>query len=218
MYRSSDYISYERTVDSREAQVEAAMQPSAGSGRSSKAAALELEQSMLDIMGDENTDMVKKQRIMRWDKSKKKYIATTLGDEASGLTHSKKVRLESGGKAGKKDMKLGKMYEKWQKKKGKSIGAESVFDEMDVDGEDGRAEKKDVNPRWQTKEKVRIFPFFPLRRCLSLESNTPPHSPRRSWPPRKPTRRPPRTSCEARPPSRSARRRRRRTGSRICRR
>ena len=101
------------------------MQPSAADGRNSKNSALQLEQEMLDIVGDENADMIRKQRVMRWDKSRKKYIQTTLGDEAQGMTHAKKIRLESGGTKSTKDMKLGAMYEKWQKKHGKSIGGEA---------------------------------------------------------------------------------------------
>ena len=122
---SENYIDYERNFNQRDREMEAAMQPSAADGRNSKNSALQLEQEMLDIVGDENADMIRKQRVMRWDKSRKKYIQTTLGDEAQGMTHAKKIRLESGGTKSTKDMKLGAMYEKWQKKHGKSIGGEA---------------------------------------------------------------------------------------------
>lgn len=81
-FKSSDYIEYDRGFTQRDREVEAALQPSAGDGKSAQSAALEMEQHMLDIVGDENIDLVKKQRIMRWDKSKRKYIQTTVGDEA----------------------------------------------------------------------------------------------------------------------------------------
>ena len=122
---------------------------------------MEMEQHMLDIVGDENIDLVKKQRIMRWDKSKRKYIQTTVGDEASGMTQAKKVRLESGIQKAGKDMKLGQLYEKWQKKTNKSVGRAGVMDDFDADIEEARRENdggsdkpKKQNPRWMTKEKM----------------------------------------------------------------
>eukprot|EP00559_Dactyliosolen_fragilissimus_P007146 CAMPEP_0184860258 /NCGR_PEP_ID=MMETSP0580-20130426/5179_1 /TAXON_ID=1118495 /ORGANISM="Dactyliosolen fragilissimus" /LENGTH=1001 /DNA_ID=CAMNT_0027357297 /DNA_START=122 /DNA_END=3123 /DNA_ORIENTATION=+ len=77
----------------RSQQIEAAMQPSSMVGKDSMSSALRLEESMLDIVGDENADLVKRHRIMRWDKSKRKYIQTTLGSELSGESKSKKLRL-----------------------------------------------------------------------------------------------------------------------------
>ena len=64
---------------------------------------------------------------MRWDKSKRKYVQTTVGDELSGA--NKKTRLESGQLVDKKKLKLGELYEKWQKKTNKSVGRTGVFDE-----------------------------------------------------------------------------------------
>lgn len=109
--------------------VEAAMQPSAASAntKGTKAAALRLEETILDICGDEGEDLIKQQRLMRWDKSKRKYVQTTVGDELSGA--NKKTRLESGQLVDKKKLKLGELYEKWQKKTNKSVGRTGVFDE-----------------------------------------------------------------------------------------
>jgi len=153
-----NYIDLERNFDQRAADVEAALQPSFGGGRDSKSSALAMENAMLDLVGDENKDMVSKTRIMRWDKSKRKYIQTTVGDEASGMTHAKKIRLESGRTVKGKNVKLGELYEKWQKKTGSSVGRSGVFDEVvddgDSDGGGGDKKKKPMNPRWQTKEKL----------------------------------------------------------------
>jgi len=160
-FKSDDYIEYDRGFTQRDREVEAALQPSAGDGKNAQSAAMEMEQHMLDIVGDENIDLVKKQRIMRWDKSKRKYIQTTVGDEASGMTQAKKVRLESGIQKAGKDMKLGQLYEKWQKKTNKSVGRAGVMDDVDVDMEEarrendpGQKEAKKANPRWMTKEKM----------------------------------------------------------------
>jgi len=113
----------------RQKQVEAAMQPSAANSiRGVVGNALRIEEAMLDIVGDERDDMVQKHRMMRWDNSKRKYIQTTIGAELSGESRSKRLKLESGQvvKAGK--MKLGELYEKWQKKTNRSIGRDGVFD------------------------------------------------------------------------------------------
>mmetsp|Transcript_5859 Transcript_5859/g.7209 ORF Transcript_5859/g.7209 Transcript_5859/m.7209 type:complete len:360 (-) Transcript_5859:532-1611(-) len=128
------YIDNEVTHDSEEAQrgrhIEAAMQPSSANANDSTASALRLEQAMLDIVGDENADLVKKHRIMRWDKSKRKYVQTTLGSELSGDSKSKKLRLESGQFIKSDKAKLGELYEKWQKKTNQSIGRVGVFDDV----------------------------------------------------------------------------------------
>lgn len=45
------------------------MQPSAASSvRGTVGTALRIKEAMLDIVGDENEELVKKQRMMRWDK------------------------------------------------------------------------------------------------------------------------------------------------------
>jgi ATP-dependent RNA helicase DDX54/DBP10 len=123
------------TVDSAEAarsrQIEAAMQPSAASNqRGTAAAALRMEEAMLDIVGDEQADLAKKQRMMRWDKAKRKYVQTTVGSELSGDSKSKKLRLESGKIIKSDKLKLGDIYEKWQKKTNRSIGRVGVFDDV----------------------------------------------------------------------------------------
>ena len=134
------YIDNDITQDSEEAQrgrhIEAAMQPSAANANDGVASALRLEQAMLDIVGDENADLVKKHRIMRWDKSKRKYIQTTIGSELSGDSKSKKLRLESGQFIKSDKAKLGELYEKWQKKTNKSIGRVGVFDDVTDDKND----------------------------------------------------------------------------------
>ena len=113
----------------RQRHIEAAMQPSAASAiRGSMGAALRIEDAMLDIVGDENEELVQKQRMMRWDKSKRKYIQTTVGAERTGESRSKKLRLESGQIVKSDKMKLGELYQKWQKKTNRSVGRNGVFD------------------------------------------------------------------------------------------
>ena len=112
----------------RQRQVEAAMQPSAANIKGLQGNALRIEEAMLDIVGDENEQLVQKQRMMRWDKSKRKYIQTTVGAELSGDSRSKKLRLESGQVVKTDKLKLGELYEKWQKKTNRSIGRDGVFD------------------------------------------------------------------------------------------
>ena len=113
----------------RRRQVEAAMQPSAANnGKGYSAAAQRLESAMLDIVGDEKEEMVQKQRIMRWHRSKRKYIQTTVGAELSGDSISKRMKLESGQMVKSNKVKLGDLYEKWQKKTNRSIGRNGVFD------------------------------------------------------------------------------------------
>ncbi|KAL7509512.1 hypothetical protein ACHAXN_007812 [Cyclotella atomus] len=129
------FIENDFTPDSaaaaRDRQIEAAMQPSASSNsKGTSALAYRLEENMLDIVGDEHVDMVKRQRMMRWDKSKRKYVQTTVGDELSGDSKSKKMRLESGQLVKSDKVKLGELYEKWQKKTNKSIGRVGVFDDV----------------------------------------------------------------------------------------
>ena len=154
------------TVDTAEAarsrQIEAAMQPSASlNQKGTTAAALRMEEAMLDIVGDEQADLAQKQRMMRWDKSKRKYVQTTVGSELSGDSKSKKLRLESGQLVKSDKMKLGDMYEKWQRKTNRSIGRVGVFDDVTdadasvtVGGHD--AGRKGVNRSDQTKSATQI--------------------------------------------------------------
>ena len=131
-------ITHDTAAAARSRQMEAAMQPSASSSaKGSAALAYRIEGDMLDIVGDENVDLVKRQRMMRWDKSKRKYIQTTVGEELSGDSKSKKVRLESGQLVKKDKVNIGDLYEKWQKKTNKSIGRVGVFDDVadDTGGE-----------------------------------------------------------------------------------
>lgn len=124
-------VTHDTAAAARSRQVEAAMQPSASSNsKGSVALAHRIEENMLDIVGDENVDLVKRQRMMRWDKSKRKYVQTTVGDELSGESKSKKIRLESGQLVKSDKAKLGELYEKWQKKTNRSIGRVGVFDDV----------------------------------------------------------------------------------------
>jgi len=138
-------VTHDTAAASRDRQIEAAMQPSASSSsKGSTALAYRIEENMLDIVGDENVDLVKRQRMMRWDKSKRKYIQTTVGDELSGESKTKKIRLESGQLVKSDKAKLGELYEKWQKKTNKSIGRVGVFDDLieDAGAEDTASIKK----------------------------------------------------------------------------
>jgi ATP-dependent RNA helicase DDX54/DBP10 len=132
------FIENDFTPDSaaaaRDRQIEAAMQPSASNtNKGSTSLAYRIEESMLDIVGDENIDLVKRHRMMRWDKSKRKYVQTTVGDELSGDSKSKRMRLESGQLVKTDKVKLGELYEKWQKKTNKSIGRVGIFDDVTED-------------------------------------------------------------------------------------
>eukprot|EP00581_Thalassiosira_minuscula_P013976 CAMPEP_0183714618 /NCGR_PEP_ID=MMETSP0737-20130205/9092_1 /TAXON_ID=385413 /ORGANISM="Thalassiosira miniscula, Strain CCMP1093" /LENGTH=1034 /DNA_ID=CAMNT_0025943579 /DNA_START=143 /DNA_END=3247 /DNA_ORIENTATION=+ len=127
-------ITHDTAAAARSRQIEAAMQPSSSSNsKGSAALAHRIEENMLDIVGDENVDLVKRQRMMRWDKSKRKYVQTTVGDELSGDSKSKKMRLESGQLVKSDKLKLGELYEKWQKKTNRSIGRVGVFDDVTED-------------------------------------------------------------------------------------
>ncbi|CAB9524185.1 dependent RNA helicase [Seminavis robusta] len=125
------YIDNDLTSNTEEAhrarKIEAAMQPSAGM-KGIIGAAFRIEEAMLDVVGDENEELVQKQRMTRWDKSKRKYVQTTVGDELRGESKSKKTRLESGQLVATEKMKLGELYAKWQKKTNRSIGRTGVFD------------------------------------------------------------------------------------------
>jgi hypothetical protein len=144
---NENYIDVESAYDERSRKIDASLQPSAGEGNSLRSNALRLEESMLNILGDESADLVKHHRIMRWDKSKRKYVQTTLGAESSGESKSKRLKVESGQLVKHDKAKLGQLYEKWQKKTHKSIGRISVFDDV-VDSEDVQA-ARDVNIRVQ---------------------------------------------------------------------
>jgi len=132
---------HDTAAAARSRQIEAAMHPSAsGSSKGSAALAHRIEENMLDIVGDENADLVKRQRMMRWDKSKRKYVRTTVGDELSGDSKSKKMRLESGQLVKSDKVKLGELYEKWQKKTNRSIGRVGVFDDATEDAASAEAD------------------------------------------------------------------------------
>ena len=70
-FRDSEYyIDLNSNFDERQSGMEAALQPSFGTGKDSKSSAMAMENAMLDMVGDENSSMVSKTRIMRWDKQK----------------------------------------------------------------------------------------------------------------------------------------------------
>jgi ATP-dependent RNA helicase DDX54/DBP10 len=132
----SFFIDNELANNSEEAQrsrhIEAAMQPSAASNnKGAMGSALRLEEAMLDIVGDDNEALVKQQRMVRWDKAKRKYVKTTVGDELSGDSKTKKMRLESGQLIKNDKAKLGELYQQWQKKTNRSVGRSGVFDDVD---------------------------------------------------------------------------------------
>jgi len=140
------YIDHDLSKDNdaalRSREIEKAMQPSSSTAKDSFSSAMRLEEAMLDIVGDENVDLVQRHRINRWDKSKRKYVQTTLGSELSGDSRSKKIRLESGQNVKKDKMKLGELYEKWQRKTNKTVGRLGVFDDGDTStGQDTRTGK-----------------------------------------------------------------------------
>jgi hypothetical protein len=121
----------------RQRRMEAAMQPSAANSvKGITGNAMRLEEAMLDVVGDENDQLIKKQRMMRWDKSKRNYVQTSVGAELSGTSYSKRVKLESGQIVKKDKLKLGEIYEKWQKKTNRSVGRNGVFDNDGLDGDD----------------------------------------------------------------------------------
>ncbi len=144
----------------RERQMEAAMQPSASnSAKGTLALAHRIEESMLDIVGDENIDLVKRHRMMRWDRSKRKYVQTTVGDELSGMSTTQRTKLESGQMVDSKKMKIGELYEKWQKKTNRSIGRVGVFDdvtdETDVGDVVSKKKKKEVKSDGKNTDDVK---------------------------------------------------------------
>lgn len=151
------FIDNSATIDTaaaaRERQMEAAMQPSASnSAKGTTALAHRIEESMLDIVGDENIDLVKRHRMMRWDRSKRKYVQTTVGDEVSGMSKTKKMKLESGQVVDSKKMKIGELYEKWQKKTNRSIGRVGIFDDVTDDTDisaviSKKAKKEKINDK-----------------------------------------------------------------------
>lgn len=147
------FIENDFTSDPDEArrlrQNEASMQPSAANVKGAAGAALRLEEAVFDIVGDEQADLAQKQRMMRWDKSKRKYVTTTVGTELSGESKSKKLRLESGQLVKSDRMKLGELYEKWQKKTNRSIGRTGVFDDADNEDISQSAPPSTQNAGWR---------------------------------------------------------------------
>ena len=144
----------------RERQMEAAMQPSASnSAKGTIALAHRIEESMLDIVGDENIDLVKRHRMMRWDRSKRKYVQTTVGDELSGMSTTQRTKLESGQMVDSKKMKIGELYEKWQKKTNRSIGRVGVFDDVTEEADVGdvvsKKAKKEVKSNGKNTDDVK---------------------------------------------------------------
>jgi hypothetical protein len=144
----------------RERQMEAAMQPSASnSAKGTIALAHRIEESMLDIVGDENIDLVKRHRMMRWDRSKRKYVQTTVGDELSGMSTTQRTKLESGQMVDSKKMKIGELYEKWQKKTNRSIGRVGVFDDVTDEADVGevvsKKAKKEVKSNGKNTDDVK---------------------------------------------------------------
>lgn len=127
-YMSNDqYDDSTSTAADRSRMIEAAMQNSASGPQN---AAVRLEQAVMDVYGDETDDLVKHQRLKRWDASKRKYVTTTVGQELNNKdSKTKKQRLESGQLVKRDKLKLGDVYAKWQKKTNQSVGRQGVFDD-----------------------------------------------------------------------------------------
>jgi ATP-dependent RNA helicase DDX54/DBP10 len=138
------YIDNDLTGNTEESQrartIEAAMQPNAGM-KGIAGTAFRIEEAMLDVVGDENEEMIQKHRMVRWDKTKRKYVKTTVGEELRGDSKSKKMRLESGQLVSTDKMKLGELYAKWQKKTNRSVGRNGVFDDGPSEQYDNRKAK-----------------------------------------------------------------------------
>jgi hypothetical protein len=88
--------------------------------------------------------------MMRWDKSKRKYVQTTVGDELSGDSKSKKMRLESGQLVKSDKVKLGELYEKWQKRTNKTIGRVGIFDDVVDDAAERNGTREGTPKRLDT--------------------------------------------------------------------
>jgi len=131
------YIDHDSTKDGianlRSREIEKAMQPSSSNSKDPFSSALRLEEAILDMVGDENAELVQKHRMNRWDKSKRKYVQTTLGTELSRDSKSKRVRLESGLHLNKDKMKMGELYEKWVRKNSKTASRAGFIDEANAD-------------------------------------------------------------------------------------
>lgn len=123
-------------------------------GETKPHAYLTLQQNMLDIVGDENSDLVQKHRITRWDTNKRKYVTSTLGLEVDkiGMSSTKKIKLENGAIMKKDKLKVGQLYEKWQKKK-RNVG-DSIFDD-DNGGIDDTATNNNISIPKNNKKNTR---------------------------------------------------------------
>jgi DBP10CT (NUC160) domain len=108
-------------------QVEMSRQTGSLSYRGGLIGGIRLSEALLDVVDDESDALVRQQRMVRWDRSKRKYVHTTIGSELNGESKTMKRRIESGSL--KKDHKLGELYEKWQRKTNRSIGRSGVFDD-----------------------------------------------------------------------------------------
>ncbi|CAN0145133.1 unnamed protein product, partial [Discosporangium mesarthrocarpum] len=83
------------------------------------------QEAILDVNPDEAVDMAKKQRMLHWDKRKKKYVKTTLaelGENSRG--GGRKIRTESGVAVRTKDTPSGEMYKKWMRNSNRKVGRE----------------------------------------------------------------------------------------------
>ena len=76
-----------------------------------------IEDAVLNLAADDNSDLVKKRSLMRWDKSKMKYV------EENSLNTTKQVRNEAGVLVNQKDGAKGKptFYETWVQKTNQRI-------------------------------------------------------------------------------------------------
>jgi len=97
--------------------VEASMQPSAASALEEVSSNnRRLEDSIMDLVSDDKVELVRRQRIVRWDKSKRKYVQMSQRSDVDRKSDSKKFRLESGKVMKWDKIRPGYLYDKWKKK------------------------------------------------------------------------------------------------------
>ncbi|CAM9691621.1 unnamed protein product [Chrysoparadoxa australica] len=110
--KKAHYIGYGQTA--QEALVEEAMQPRSSERSSQGFTGDRLEEAMLDVNPDEALDMQKKQKLLHWDKKKKKFIQTTRAELSAGKG---KGRNETSKQKGRQ----GDLYKKWKAKSNREI-------------------------------------------------------------------------------------------------
>ena len=106
-----------------------------------------LEEAMLDVNPDEAIDMMKKRRVLHWDKRHNRYVKTTLGELGERQSRGAgKIRSEAGVLVNRKATKaVGETYAKWQRESHRRVAAvgEAVGDQGPMAGKiDWRNKKR----------------------------------------------------------------------------